>query len=202
MRLDFYICRHGQTDRNVEGVWQGCKTDVMLNKNGMKQAEELGKKFCMQAVKIYSSPLIRAVQTANAIATANVGNGDIVIMQNLRECDFGDAEGRSFVEVEQQYGQDFVHNIMWPTEKSARLHFLNGESKQNVFERVSCCLKRIASAQMLEDEGKQNILVVCHAGVFSALQYGYRLKDVSYDNCATLHLQYDTDTHKFVQCVD
>lgn len=201
MRIDFYICRHGQTDKNVEGVWQGCKTDVMLNANGVKQAKELGEKFHKKDVEIYSSPLIRAVQTANMIARANAQECDIVIMQDLRECDFGEAEGVPFIEIQRQYGQDFVNKIMWPTEQNADLCFPNGESKRKVFERVEACLKRIAR-QHSSTNPRHKVCVVCHAGVLSALQYGLGLKDVSYEHCSVLHLQYDTVKDEFLQRFD
>lgn len=203
MRFNFYICRHGQTDKNVQGVWQGCGTDVTLNENGVKQAEELGMKFRMKVVEIYSSPLLRAVQTANAIARTNIGQGDIVIMQNLRECDFGEAEGVSFDAVKQQYGEAFVNRILFPTEETADLCFPKGESKRQVFKRVIDCFMKIVDKQKSDEaEYNQQIVIVCHAGVISALQYGLGLKNVSYENCAVLHLQYDTCERRFVQCFD
>ena len=100
MRIDFFICRHGQTDKNVEGVWHGCKIDVMLNETGQRQAEELAKKLRFKIMDVYSSPMVRAVQTANVIAKTNARGCDVVIMQDLRECDFGEAEGVSFVEIQ------------------------------------------------------------------------------------------------------
>lgn len=201
MRIDFFICRHGQTDKNVEGVWQGCKIDVMLNANGVKQAEELAKKLRFKIMDVYSSPMVRAVQTANVIAKTNARGCDVVIMQDLRECDFGEAEGVSFVEIQRQYGLDFVNKIMWPTEQCADLCFPNGESKRKVFERVEACLKRIAR-QHSSTNPRHKVCVVCHAGVLSALQYGLGLKDVSYEHCSVLHLQYDTVKDEFLQRFD
>ena len=45
MKIDFFICRHGETDKNVAGVWQGSGTDAVLNDVGHKQAEELAQKL-------------------------------------------------------------------------------------------------------------------------------------------------------------
>lgn len=197
MRIDFFICRHGQTDKNVERVWQGCGIDVMLNQVGQKQAQELAEKFSAEHFAVYSSPMLRAVQTARAIARGR----DIVIMSDLRECYFGDAEGVSFEETERQYGTEFVHNLLFPTEVTADLCFPNGESKRAVFDRVYACLIRIVSRHTFSYAWNK-VCVVCHAGIFSALQFGLGLTDVSYDNCAVLHLQFDTELHKFLQIID
>lgn len=197
MKIDFYICRHGQTDKNVEGVWSGSGMDVPLNETGKKQAMQLAEKLWGCHFDIYSSPLVRAVQTANAIARRR----DVTIMHDLREGYFGDAEGVMFDKIEEQYGKEFIENIFFPTEESADWHFPNGESKREIFERVYNCLMRIVCQQTCSG-AKQSACVVCHAGVISALRFGLKLKNVSLENCAVLHLQYDTEVDQFVQICD
>ncbi len=201
MKIDFYICRHGQTDKNVEGVWQGDGTDAALNETGVSQAKELAKMFRLKTIGLYCSPLVRAVQTANVIARNGVGMRDVVLMQGLCECNFGDAEGASFEETVRQYGEEFVNKLLWPTEDTADLHFPHGESKRQVFDRVYNCLLRIV-CQHSFSYGPHTVCVVCHAGVISALQFGLGLKNVSYEHCTPLHLQYDTEEHEFLQCFD
>lgn len=65
INLHIYIIRHGETYGNLTG----CGFDETdLSPNGRKQIAFLGKRFMNTAIdKIYSSPLIRAVKTANAI---------------------------------------------------------------------------------------------------------------------------------------
>lgn len=201
MKIDFFICRHGQTDKNVEGVWQGCGTDAVLNENGYKQAAELAQKLRLKMMDVYSSPLVRAVQTANVIARTGVTRRDVVVMQDLRECSFGDIEGVSFEESKRRYGEEFINKLLWPTEETADLCVPNGESKREVFERVYSCLERIVGRHTF-GYAYHTVCVVCHAGVLSALQFGLGLKDVSFGNCALLHLQYDTGMRKFIQCRD
>jgi len=197
MKVDFYICRHGQTDGNVKGIWAGSETDIPLNEIGRQQAWELADKLRGKSFDVYSSPLIRAVQTANIIARGC----DVTIMQNLRECNFGVAEGSSFAQTKEIYGEDFVNALLWPTEETADLRFPNGESKREVFERVDFCLSRIISRHTLS-WSKPVVCVVCHAGVFSALQFGLRLKNVPFANGAVVHLVYDTELRQFVQIFD
>ena len=65
-----YIIRHGQTENNKAKLLQG-RSDIPLNKDGIRQAEAAAKWFCDQQIRIdsvYSSPLIRAVETAKIIA--------------------------------------------------------------------------------------------------------------------------------------
>ena len=74
-----YIVRHGQTDWNVEGIYQG-RIDIPLNKTGIEQAkktkEELkGIKFD----KVFSSPLKRAIETAQIICNNPIIKDDRII---------------------------------------------------------------------------------------------------------------------------
>ena len=65
-----YIIRHGQTANNKAKLLQG-RSDIPLNKDGIRQAEAAAKWFRDQQIRIdrvYSSPLIRAVETAKIIA--------------------------------------------------------------------------------------------------------------------------------------
>lgn len=89
--LELYIVRHGQTDWNLKGLLQG-SVDIELNSNGRQAAGEYGRKLedtdfdC-----IYSSPLIRAYETACLIR----GHRNIPIIRDdrLREISFGILEG-------------------------------------------------------------------------------------------------------------
>lgn len=198
MKIDFFICRHGQTDKNLEGVWTGCGTDVLLNETGHQQALKLAHDLKRTVMDVYTSPMLRAVQTANELVRKAAIKRELVVMQDLRECDFGDAEGLTFQQTEEQYG-DLVTKLLWPSEKTADLRFPNGESKREVFERVKKCLLSIVSRHSL-DYSRHAVCVVTHAGVMSALQFGLGLSNISFDNCSIVHLQYDTILRKFVPC--
>lgn len=67
-----YIVRHGQTHKNKQKVLQG-RSDLPLNDEGRAQALEVGAKLSELGIKpeiLYSSPLIRAVETAELIGKA------------------------------------------------------------------------------------------------------------------------------------
>lgn len=187
MKKDFYFFRHGQTDLNVCGVWQGCSSDVVLNATGEEQAKRLAEKVKdLHLTNLYCSPMLRAVQTANIIARGIRLYEPIAIYQNLRECNFGLAEGLTFEESCNLYGKNFVDDILYPTKKTWMRHFPKGESKSEVFERVCGCLAQIINSTYWK--GQNRIGIVCHAGVINALQCGFALQNVSYDNCSILHL--------------
>lgn len=192
-----YVFRHGQTDYNLESKWQGCGLDAPLNETGEKQAEELAQKVQHLGMTVlYCSPLVRAVQTANKIAQKSEQLLPIVILQDLREGNFGVAEGKTFDDVRAEFGNTFVENICWPDFENWDIRFPKGESKREVFGRVLHCLEMIVKSD------DSVIGIVCHAGVLSALKCGLGLAQTPNGNCSVLHLLYDTETHIFVQIAD
>lgn len=198
--LDVFIIRHGQTSKNLEGKIQGSGVDALLNPEGESQAARLAEKLTsFNLTGLYCSPLLRAVQTAIAIASRN-NNMPITILQDLRECSFGDCEDRSIDECCAQLGKEFFYNFLYPVKDSWDSRLPNGESKHEVFVRVEQCLKHIVES--LPKDQNHRIGIVCHAAVLSALQCGFNLKDVSYENCSVLHLRYDTDTREWIQVFD
>ena len=86
-----YIIRHGQTHKNKQKLLQG-RSDFPLNEEGEKQAAEVRDKLIDAGVEpsvVYSSPLIRAVQTAKIVA----GSDQIRTDDRLIEMDYGPYEG-------------------------------------------------------------------------------------------------------------
>ncbi|NDJ54292.1 MAG: histidine phosphatase family protein [Chloroflexi bacterium] len=95
--LTLYLVRHGETQYNADGRFQGV-TDVPLNELGRKQAAAVGERFkSMNFDVIYSSDLQRAQETAKAISAHH--QKEIILDQRLREIDFGSWEGLFFREV-------------------------------------------------------------------------------------------------------
>ena len=198
MKRNVYIFRHGETNCNLEHRWCGCGIDAVLNDNGVEQAKALAEKVAgLNITMLYSSPLLRAVQTANVIVQRIGIDVPIMILQDLREGNFGLAEGLTFDEAYQQYGRDFVEDVCWPTVQNWDNAFPDGETKHNIFNRVLGCLNYIIYGS--EDV---NVGVVCHAGVLSALKCGLGLDATPNPNCSILHLQYDTEIREFVQVND
>ena len=91
--MKLYIIRHGQTDWNVQGRIQG-RQDIPLNAAGRSQAEMLAKGMEKRPVTaIYSSPQIRAMETAETLARAQ--GVTVIPVPELAEIGYGDWEGRT-----------------------------------------------------------------------------------------------------------
>ncbi len=88
------LIRHGENDYSKTGKLAGRMPGVVLNERGRKQAEELGKALANAPLAaIYSSPLERAMQTAEPIAKAR--GLTIVPMEGLLEANVGEWQGKS-----------------------------------------------------------------------------------------------------------
>ena len=81
-----HLVRHGETAQNALKVWQG-HTDTPLNSNGLQQAKLLSSRLKDRSLKIFSSDLSRAVETASFLSK------NIILRENLREINVGDFTG-------------------------------------------------------------------------------------------------------------
>jgi broad specificity phosphatase PhoE len=99
------LIRHGQTDWNVEGRWQG-QADPPLNERGCEQAQhvaEYQRKFGFAA--LYSSDLRRAMETAQIIG-AEMGL-KVIPEPRLREINLGKWQGMLSTDIQAQYPDEF-----------------------------------------------------------------------------------------------
>ena len=87
MGCDFYLFRHGQTDYNLSKQMQG-HLDIPLNSTGILQAKELAKNLSdVRFDYIYSSPLLRSVETVKIVSEKS--NAKIIIDEGLKAWNFG-----------------------------------------------------------------------------------------------------------------
>ena len=104
-----YIIRHGQTELNNKKALQG-RSDHPLNDTGIRQAQEAAA--MLQGITfdaVYSSPLIRAVQTAKILAP----DAEPIIDERLIEMDYGPYEGMDLQNLAPEvitFFSDFIHN--------------------------------------------------------------------------------------------
>ncbi len=99
MRL--HLVRHGETESNRRGLALG-QDDVPLNKHGLWQAERVGRALASEPlVAVYSSPLRRAQDTAEAVAGHH--GREVEVEERLIEMDVGEVEGLPFDEVRKRY---------------------------------------------------------------------------------------------------
>ena len=128
--LEIILARHGETDWNVAEVFRG-RADVALNETGVQQAELLGE--YLSGVKIdavYSSPLKRALKTAEAIAGRHAL--EVNVVHGLIDFDFGEWQGFSHQEVKDKYKELYAEWINHPDQVSMPA----GESLGDVRKRA------------------------------------------------------------------
>ena len=182
MRKDFYLFRHGETDYNQQRRWQGQGVNLDLNANGIAQAQSLAEKLRDKKIEvIYSSPLKRALQTAQAVAEIN--NAPIKILDDLTEGSVGDCEGALRDDVAKKYpeiwdiwyGDNDIMDVRWP----------NGESKLEVQQRM------VRAFDLMASSPESVIGVASHGAAmrYFLLKFGYGPNKMA--NTALFHLVYE-----------
>ncbi|MBV9327181.1 MAG: histidine phosphatase family protein [Chloroflexi bacterium] len=155
------LVRHAETEDNVNMRLSGW-TDTDLSPRGESQTELLADHFNRhhgQVDELYTSPLIRARRTAEAIG-ALTGHTP-VLLDDLREMYFGDLDGRPFEELRDAYAHllaadenSEVEDFMWP----------GGESRSGFMSRVLRVTNTIAARHPGRPVG-----VVTHGGFIATL---------------------------------
>lgn len=95
------LVRHGETDWNRDKIFRG-RADIPLGEQGKKQAERVAEalKECRLAA-LYSSPLSRSMQTAEAIARHQAC--PVTELEEISDIDYGDWQGKPLKEVLAEY---------------------------------------------------------------------------------------------------
>lgn len=182
MRKDFYIFRHGETDYNKERRWQGCGLNPPLNETGVAQAKELTGLLQDKDLQIiYSSPLKRALQTAEIVN--ETFRLPIEIIPDLREGCFGEAEGMLKTEIAQKYPDIF--EAWYNGEDDMDIGFPEGETKRQMQERMLGVLER------LRDVPYQRIGIASHGSSIRYLLMAFGQKPHRMPNTALYHLVYE-----------
>lgn len=135
------LVRHGETEWNRTFRFQG-RSDLPLNETGTRQAEALAFTLRDEPIQaIYSSPLVRALETARIIGAFHE-DAPIFQEENLMEMDLGDFDGMDARQWAKQHS-DFRKRWM---ETPAQVQMPNGESLPQVQARAVRALKRITQS--------------------------------------------------------
>ncbi|MCJ7432012.1 MAG: histidine phosphatase family protein [Anaerolineales bacterium] len=150
---DLWLLRHGQTDWNVTGRWQGQTSDAPgLNDMGYAQALAVRNQLKDARLSaIYSSDLLRSRQTAELIAEP-LGL-TVALEPRLREINLGAWEGMLSDGIESKYPQELAERAHDPLHARAP----QGESPLEVEERVIA-----AVADITEKYPDDSVLIVSH----------------------------------------
>lgn len=152
------LVRHGTTEWVDRHILHGI-TDIPLNENGLRQAREVAEALkSIPASHLYTSPLTRCMQTAQAIA-ARV-NLQPVPLEGLKEMDFGWLEGKPFRDLTSQNINPLVR--YFDQYQHLFIRMISGESITHLRRRV------LAAWQQILDENMGEIsIVVGHSAVFN-----------------------------------
>ena len=153
--MKIIVVRHGQTEWNKKDIFRGRK-DIPLDESGKKQAMLTANRIAQMNLTIkavYTSPMLRARETADNIATKLGLN--IIAKDGLIEFDYGQWEGHSVDEVKKKYPQEYAHWLNDPQ----RLIIPDGEALGQVKERVDATVKAILK------DAKGNIVIVAHKAI-------------------------------------
>ncbi len=154
--MKLFLIRHGESEWNRLNKVQGLG-DPGLSLEGKLQVERLAERLAQEEIDlIYTSPLLRARQTAQAIS--DIGHAPIKELENLREITLGVWEGKSFEEIGRLFKKDYK---IW----------LKSPSKTRIAqaEKLTAFKKRVTAAfkTITKNNAAENIAVVTHNGVIS-----------------------------------
>jgi broad specificity phosphatase PhoE len=148
-KQNIFLMRHGKTKWNIEGKLQGRKNSPLLD-SSKSTANLIAQYLVNQNLvnKVYSSPLLRCVETAQIVC--DILGIAFEIRDELMECDMGECEGLTWQEAKEQFPIFFTERecnkwiTTWP----------NGESYQDVFIRAKGFLQELPY--------NENILLIGH----------------------------------------
>jgi broad specificity phosphatase PhoE len=178
------LVRHGQTDWNLEGRYQG-QSDVPLNERGRAQAQALasqlqGERFA----SIYSSDLKRAKETADIVAVPLCL--PVISEPRLREIDQGEWEGQLVDVIADRYAQLWQKRVVDP----ANVRPPGGETVGEVAARVNAAVDDIVRLHpevpvLIVSHGLALATVICRA---RGIPLGQAYRNIP-DNAAPVWLE-------------
>lgn len=163
--MKIYLLRHGKTTGNLEGRYVGT-TDEPLCAQGVRELETKTTALSVQAV--FVSPMLRCRQSAELLFPQT----EQIVVENLRECDFGDFEYRNYREL-----SDDPRYQQW-IDSGGALAFPNGERPQDF--RARCCGAFLEMLDTAQKRGLQEIACVAHGGTIMSVMERFAVPKRSY----------------------
>jgi len=188
------VLRHGESEWNKLNKFTGI-TDVSLSQNGRKEAEEAGEiLYNCKFDAIFTSQLIRTVETAAIVAQIQSSNVEPIRVVEFQERDYGDLTGKDKTELAELYGTDQV--------KTWRRSYLdgppNGENLEQVKARVSRAFDTLVQPLV---NAHKNVLIVAHGNSLRALFVHLGIKDQTsiedFEIGTGIPIQIDTINRKY-----
>jgi len=152
--MHLILIRHGETVWNETRKFQGF-SDIELSAKGKSQARSLAKSLAGETLTaIYTSPLLRARQTAEQIARYH--DCPVIIDERLKELNQGQLEGLTIEDLKRGYPEFLKKWIQEP----ASTQLPQGESLEDLEQRAW-----VAVEQIIKEYPKGRVAVVAHSFV-------------------------------------
>lgn len=153
-----HLIRHGKIDDANIGKYIGRKSDVPVSASGMSELKELREKLWYPEVDvIFTSPLLRCIQTAHALYP----DRNYMMVDELSECDFGIFEGRGYEELKTD--PEF---IKW-AQGGMRDAVPEGESGLEFAQRCYEGFSKVA--EYIMKLGVTDAAIITHGGVITSI---------------------------------
>ncbi len=183
-----YLIRHAETANNLARPprLQGRRSDPALSQSGRRQAEQTARFLSGTGLEsVFSSPLLRARQTAEAIATPH--GLDVIAVDDLVEADVGEWEGRDWGEIERKDPEAYRAFMT----NAAENPYLGGETVTQVLERSAPALERLLAENLGRSIAAVAHNVVNRAWLAQLLGFPTALyRKVPQDNCGVNLIRY------------
>ncbi len=184
---EIILARHGETEWNVEEIFRG-RIDVELNETGIKQVELLAEYLRHLKIEaIYSSPLKRALKTAEVIASHH--KLDIEIAPGLIDLDFGKWQGLPHQGVKDKYKKLYAE---W-TSHPDQVTIPTGESLNDVRKRATAVVDEVIAKYkgtivLLSHRVVNKVLICALLGLDNSHFWNIRL-----DTCGITTFTYENE---------
>ena len=169
MSFRLVLVRHGLSSFNEKGLIQGRTDDSFLTEKGYKQALNSGEALSdINFDKIYSSPLVRATETAKTIQKNLKGEHNIIYDKNLLEVDLSSWSGLTINEIKNKYPEKY---LLWKNDPE-NLKLENKDNSiyqpiQDLFVQANEFIKNIF--EIYSEKNEANILVIGHNAILRCL---------------------------------
>jgi len=181
-----HCVRHGQTQANADGRIQG-QADTPLSELGRRQCEAVARVLCPLPIEaIYSSPLARAVSSAQCLAKQL--DLELRLDERLMEINAGIFQGLAWPEIESAHPTEAR---LWKSHEP-EYRIPGGESRADVMRRAAAVFHDIRGS------GYEQVIVVAHGGLLSAalkalLEIPPRRSPFALENASITSLAWDDD---------
>jgi broad specificity phosphatase PhoE len=196
MSNTIYFIRHGQNLANITHQFSYKKVDFSLTETGVAQAQATARVFAGQPIdEIYSSPLKRAVETAEIIS-ASLNHLPVQIIEEFREINVGSFEGSPVTDEIWRLHDEILND--W-VEGNHDRHFPDGENYFGLRDRMQQGLQLVLA-------GKENrrVIIVAHIAIIALT-----LKDIAgvpkdliemrkMRNCAITEVEFPSMNGRFI----